>query len=257
MKTQNDELRDHLRTKVEQKFDFTLPQNKKQDLEEYCSKRKLNPSKVRFAYRLMLKEILEEYEIDPISVGFGKNKRREHWKKLNQKFNPPEIKKPTIQTEASGQNLILQNPPITEEQKQEYEEIETKVEEIKKVYVFTDESLKQFWLGIWTLFQIKWKLMENLSDQEAKTLATLWRPFFQKYISEKFILLGIPSIVTIGIFGKHILQALRERKKIENKDEKKSDNKSQKKPDNKKSDKFTSKSGRVWDDKTQTWRSND
>lgn len=253
MTSQNDMLRDHIRAKLEQKFDYTLPQNRKQDLEEVCKKHKLNPSKVRFAYRLILKEILEEYRIDPRSVGYGRNRQREHWKKLNEELKPPEIKKPTIQTEASGQNLILQNPPITEEQKQEYEEIETRVEEIKKVYVFTDETLKQFWLGIWTLLQIKWKLMGDLSDQELKTLATLWRPFFQKYTSEKFVLLGIPSIVTIGVFGKHILKALRERKKIENKEEKSSDTKSQKKPDNKKSDKFTSKSGLVYNEEKQAW----
>ncbi|KAG2478604.1 MAG: hypothetical protein NPMRTH1_400013 [Nitrosopumilales archaeon] len=253
MTSQNDKLRNHIRTKVEQKFDYTLPQNRKQDLKDFCNKNKLNPSKVRYAYRLMLKDVLEEYGINPISVGYGMNKSRDHWKKLNKKLNQPEIKKPTIQTEASGQQLILENPPITEDQKQEYEEIETKVEEIKKVYVFTEETLKQFWLGIWTLLQIKWKLMEDLSDEETKTLAKLWRPFFQKYTSEKFVLLGIPCIVTIGIFGKHILQALHERKKIENKEEKNSDTKSQKKPDNKKSDKFTSKSGMVYNEEKQAW----
>lgn len=268
MTSQNTELKIHIRKKVEGKYNYTLKQNKKRDIDEFCKIHNLDPKKVRYAHRLMLKQVLEEYGIDPISVGYGKNKRLAHWKKFNQKFNPPEIEKPTIQTEASGQNLILENPPTTEEQKQEYEEIETKVEEIKKVYVFTEETLKQFWVGIWFIFKLKWKYLDGLTEQEKADLSKMWRPFFQKYIPESVVLILVPSIITIGIFGKKIIQAreIRKEKQLEEKsDEKENKNqksllgpenlesKSQKKPDNKKSDKFSSKSGRVWNDETQIW----
>lgn len=218
--SQNDLLRGHIRIKLEQKFDYTLSQNRKQDLDEFCLKYKLNQSKVRYAYRLMLKQVLEEYGLNPITVGYGTRIRHNHWKKFNEKLNPPEIKKPTIQTEASGQQLVLENPPITKEQKQEYEEIKTKVEEIKKVYAFTSESLKQFWVGIWIILKLKWKLMEDLSEEEKEILARLWSPFFQKYVPEWVPLLLVPAIITIGIFAKYIREAkeIRKQKQLEEKE---------------------------------------
>lgn len=218
-KSQNEKLREHIAKKVEEKYDYTLTQNRKQDLEEYCTIQKADAKKVRYAHRLMLKEVLESYGINPISTGYGKRLRNQYWKKKNEEFQSQyqEPKKPTIQTEASGQNLILENPPITQEQEQDYQELKTQVEEIKKIYAFTDESMKQFWDGIWVILKLKWKLMDDLTEEENTQLARMWRPGFQKWIPESVVLIWIPSIITIGILGKKILTArdIRKRKQLE------------------------------------------
>jgi len=70
--------------------------------------------------------------------------------------------------------------------------------------------------GLWTLLKLKWPL-EDLTREERQALGRMWLPLFQRYLSEHWAYIGLPFIVIIGIFGKHIIKARRIKKEKESK----------------------------------------
>jgi len=130
-----------------------------------------------------------------------------------------EFKKAKIKAEPQGPRLESEKTPIetiNEKIAQEHpqiakthqQEIDSDLEDAQQLsHHVSEKSIGYFWDGIIVLLRIKWKYIERLTDDERAVLGQMWRPFFTKYTSEKFLLLGIPAICTIGLVGKHILDS--------------------------------------------------
>jgi len=71
--------------------------------------------------------------------------------------------------------------------------------------------------GLWTLLKLLWPL-ESLTKEEKESLGSMWLPVFRKYLTENWTYIGLPVIVTIGIFTKHIKEARDKKKKREEKE---------------------------------------
>ena len=68
--------------------------------------------------------------------------------------------------------------------------------------------------GLWIILKLKWPL-EDLTNEERQTLGRIWLPIFQRYLNEHWAYIGLPFLVTVGIFGKHIIVARRIKKESE------------------------------------------
>lgn len=79
------------------------------------------------------------------------------------------------------------------------------------------EAVESVFEGLWTLLKIKWPL-EKLTKEERESLGRIWLPLFRKYLSENWAYIGLPILVAIGIFGKHIIEARRIKKEKESKE---------------------------------------
>ena len=106
------------------------------------------------------------------------------------------------------------------------QELESDLEQLTKIaHTIPEENVAYFWDGIWVIFRLKWAQIEGLSQEERQNLGKIWQPFFEKYTSEKFMLLVVPTIVTLGMFVKRILKARQIKKQREQEETEKTNEK--------------------------------
>ena len=85
----------------------------------------------------------------------------------------------------------------------------------------------------------------------------MWLPAFNRYLTEKWAIIAVPFIATVGIFLPKIIKA-RRLKKAEEKEEKETKEKEQNEPEKKpNSNNFTNKASRVWNDNEKRWERKD
>jgi hypothetical protein len=130
-------------------------------------------------------------------------------KAKNSDFNAtikPEPQGPIIEknsVEIVNEEIIQQNPQPSQLQ-------------IKNEYI-EPETVESAFEGLWALLKLCWPL-ESLTKEEKESLGMMWLPVFRKYLTENWAYIGLPFIVTIGIFTKHIKEARDKKKKKEEKE---------------------------------------
>jgi len=125
------------------------------------------------------------------------------------------------EVEKIKEEIQVEHPQLDSSDK---EEMDFDLEHFEQAsHLIPVESISIFWDGVWQLMKLKWSMIERFTQQERESLGMMWQPFFEKHTSEKFVLLGIPLIMTFGIFAGKIREGIRlkrERKLREEKKEK-------------------------------------
>lgn len=167
---------------------------------------------------------------------FLKRKKLDKYKYSNPRFrrnlSSSEFKNVKITAKPSGITEEAKSPvdQIKEEIKQDHpqldssgkQEIDSELEHFEQAsHLIPVESVSIFWDGVWQLMKLKWSMIAPLTPQERDSLGKMWQPFFEKYTSEKFIILGIPTIMTFGIFAGKIREGMRLKKERKLREEKK------------------------------------
>lgn len=183
----------------------------------------LDNEKGKNLYSVIYKRFLKKkkiYNDDYTNTRFRRDLKDSEFGYVKITAKPSGITEP-IKTpvEKIKEEIKYEHPRLASDQKQE---LDSDLEHFEgSVYLIPEESISIFWDGVWQLMKLKWSMIEEFTQEERKSLGKMWQPFFEKYTSEKFILLGIPTIMTFGILGKHIREARKIRKENKLKEEKK------------------------------------
>ncbi len=204
-----EQLREWISKKLDVKADLASLDGRKKDFEEF---EKLHPNE-KFAkeqYLNILKTELKKKRIDPRSYGLSKTipsfkKQGSDMKVTNEPSPQPQPASPPSQQKQAPQGE--QKPATQEELK----------EQIPKDFAmhYTEENVGVTIKALYMSLRAKWKYLEDLNDEEKKTLGELWLPFFEYYLKTKWAIVVIPLLATIGMITPKIQRAQKIQKEKE------------------------------------------
>jgi len=208
------DLKNWIESKVKSNFDYSLATNRRSDIENFIEannkkyENKLKLESVRASHFPILNKVLKAQGIDPESLGRRKNRKTglKYQGDMNSKITPSpqagetDTTKPKIATgQVNAQGQLIQQP----------------IQEI-----FSKESVSASFAGLFLTLKVAFPDLEDLTDQEKKSLGELWHSAFNLYISnEKMAVIGIPLISTLGMFIPKILASRKKTKIRKSKEE--------------------------------------
>ena len=199
------DLKNWIESKVKSNYDYSLATNRRLDIENFISKHntkyenKLVLENVRASHSPILNKVLEAQGINPESLGKRKNK------KTGLKFNSDMNAKITPSPQAGATDST--KPKIQGQVDQQGQPI------IQPVEIFSRESVSASFSGLFLTLKVAFPDLEDLTDEEKKSLGELWHSAFNLYISnEKMAVIGIPLISTLGMFIPKILASRKKTK---------------------------------------------
>ena len=207
-----DLLRVHVKNRLDNKFDYSLATNRKQDILDFISenKTKLNPDqqdvkKIRASMHGIIESSLKERGLHPESVGLKKNSKN---KKL--KFNSDMNAKITPSAQA-GENDTTPKKPMQQDPNQPL---------MQMPQAYDEASVSATFSALFMTFRIAVPDIELLTDDEKTALGKMWLPAFNLYMSsEKWAVIGIPVMASLGIFLPKILEGRKKGKIRKSKEE--------------------------------------
>lgn len=207
-----DLLRNHINSKLQKNFDYSLATNRKQDILDFIeankatlNKEQLNIKTIRPSHNTALDECLKNKGIDPQSIG-RKTKKPKFMGDLQATITPEpqagtvdqtQKQKPTgATTDQAGVQEVPAQPIIFDEKA-------------------VSATLNAFFL----MFKMGYPDLELLTNDEKESLGKVWLPAFNKYMTENWAIIGIPFLATLGIFIPKIVEARKKKKIRESKEE--------------------------------------
>ena len=207
-----DLLRNHINSKLQKNFDYSLASNRKQDILDFIeankatlNKEQLNVKTIRPSHNTALDECLKNKGIDPQSIG-RKTKKPKFMGDLQATITPEpqagtvdqtQKQKPTgAQVGQAGVGEVQAQPIIFDEKA-------------------VSATLNAFFL----MFKMGYPDLELLTNDEKESLGKVWLPAFNKYMTENWAIIGIPFLATLGIFIPKIVEARKKKKIRESKEE--------------------------------------
>jgi len=235
-------------------FDQDVPLRLSSDrtnrFKEICNKFRWDYDKTRTTIQKTFKKVVKERKnLNPIDYGIGKKIPRfntDLHATITEKPQGPDI---VPQTE----HYTIQTETKLEEQKQIPTDTEApagtpEAKAPPPIQNFDEKGVAASFNAIFLMFRLAYPDLELLTKEEKESLGKVWLPAFNKYMTEKWAIIGIPFLATLGIFLPKIIKARKIKKEKETKENEQKD--SQKIPN---SNQFKSKTGTVWNDKTKTW----
>jgi len=207
-----DLLRNHINSKLQKNFDYSLASNRKQDILDFIeankltlNKEQLNIKTIRPSHNTALDECLKNKGIDPQSIG-------------------RKTKKPKFQGDLSA--TITPEPQAgtvdqTQKQKPTGAPIQAGVEQPQQAQaiIFDEKAVSATLNAFFLMFKMGYPDLELLTNDEKESLGKVWLPAFNKYMTENWAMLGIPFLATMGIFIPKIVEARKKKKIRESKEE--------------------------------------
>jgi len=197
-------LRNHINEQLQNKFDYTLASNRKQDILNFIEKNKttldknqLNLKTMRPSHTRFLDEILKNRGIDPKTLG-RKTKTVKLTSDLKSTITPA--------PQAGAVDSIKPAPTVGAP-------VDGSIP--APLMIFDQKGVSATLNGVFLMFKMAYPEMELLSEDEKDALGNMWLPAFNKYLQENWAIIGIPFIGTMGIFLPKIVEA-RKKKKIRN-----------------------------------------
>jgi hypothetical protein len=236
----SDTLRNHINSKVDEGFDFSLQSSRKTDLDNFILNNKSThpewkAKSIRPSYARILDECLKNKGIDPKSLG-RQVKKPKFAGGMDSTITPKPV---------AGQVETPDNAPKIEGQQQApivagAPQVQT---QLPNPYAesFDEDGVGATFSAITMMFRLALPEFETLSEHEIKSLGKMWLPFFRKYMTENMAVVGIPLLATIGMLLPKIIKAkkankINAEKKDAEKEKAKLDSDKKKKEEEKKND---------------------
>jgi len=190
--------RDWIKQKISTKFDYSSATNRKQDISNFISvnKGKLTQSQlknnkiIRDSFMPILETELGNAGIDPKSLGLRvSNKKLRYNPKINATVTPdPQAGKPD--SSPTGKAPVGVAPPVA-----------GAPPVVVAPEVFDEKAVSAVFSALFLTFRMAVPDMDLLTEEEKDTLGKMWKACFNLYFStEKWAVIGIPLIATLGIF---------------------------------------------------------
>jgi len=204
MVSQNTQIAEFLSELFKQNYNFSSQKSRSDALTNYCKKYKIiDKKKVRSAFYPALNKMLEESGIPPQTFGLKKTKPLSVNSDLIPHIHPepvPDTTKPKGNAgmiSNTGQASEITQPRLSPDGRLLTDEM----------YVITTRHVGAFFAALYLVLKLKWKFLEDLSEEDKTALAEMWLPAFQRYLSDKMKLIVLPVIGTIGLMAPKIQKA--------------------------------------------------
>ena len=153
----------------------------------------------RSLFASILVSELESRKISLESYGLTGSKRKPFENKPNPEndmreniiANPKEVKKEST----------------TEDDNSKENNLETKKEEKEERLPYTIPECKTLSVGAYELLKLKWSELEDLDDKEAESIASLMKPFYDRYLREGNLDIYFGFLGVMGILARKIKKA--------------------------------------------------
>jgi len=202
--------------KIKSKYDFSTATSRTKDIQNFMqtnknkiSSNQFNLKNIRDSYMIQLKRVLKNMDIDPNSIGLKSKKKLKYNAGINATITPdPQAGK--TDTSPDKKNMINTGVPDPANP-----QVQLQVPEI-----FDESAVSAVFSALFLTFRLAVPDMELLTDSEKESLGKIWKPAFNMYFSnEKWAMLGIPTIATLGIALPKILEGRKKGKIRKSKEE--------------------------------------
>lgn len=203
-----DTLRNWINQKLDENYDYSLASNRRMDIANFVSanpKLKTTKEKARPSFDRVLTHSLKLRGIDPRVLGRKVKAPKYYGSDLAAKITPEpqagavEPKKPTEQKIQAGVSTTAGVPTP-----------------VPQMYAnFTEEGVAASFNALFLMFRLLYPDLELLTENEKKALGTMWLPAFNRYLTEKWAIIGIPMLATMGIFLPKLITARKIKKEKE------------------------------------------
>lgn len=202
--SQADNLRNHINAKLDAKFDFSLSSNRTKSMQEFLDeinkgkqeKDQIKIKTIRPSYNKLLQECLKNRGIEANSIGL-KTKAPKFNIDLNAEIHPdPQSGKlDTDQSSVAGIATSKDGKPIT------------KVDQPIQYNNFDAEGVGATFQALAATLKTAYPDLELLTEREKDSLGKMWLPVFNLYLTDRWAIIGVPTLATIGIFLPKVLKA--------------------------------------------------
>lgn len=218
----SDLLREHINKKLDEKYDYSTKPNRTADIKEAAEKypelKKL--SSLPASHNKILKQCLKNHGIDSRTMGLNKKIVKFHSDMIPeitpqpQPSNPNQNKPPVLASKAQyqlddkGKPVLGQDgKPILLEQRVNYNN-------------FDAEGVGATFQALFVVLRMTIPEIEMLTDREKESLGKMWLPAFQRYLSENWQIIGIPTLATLAMIIPKVSDGRKKKKKREELEEK-------------------------------------
>jgi len=202
--------------KVKGKFDYSSATARQQDISNFmkANKDKLQPQQqslkiVRDSYMPQLKRVYDKFGLDLKTIGLGTKKKLKYHAGMNSEITPdPQAGKPD--TSKKPNEKVIQTGIIDPNTGQPMVVPET----------FDEKAVSAVFSALFLTLRMGIPQMELLTPEEKETLGKMWKPAFNMYFSnEKWAVIGIPLMATMGIALPKMLEGRKQGKILKSKTE--------------------------------------
>lgn len=201
-----DLLRVWVKNQMDKKYDYSLATNRKLDIQNFIDSHKgqlneqqLKINTVRSSYTPILDKEFESRGLNPSTMNRsvkGTSKKLHYNSDLNANITP---------SAQAGVNDTSPKKPTPQDQQQQQQQI------IQPAY--DEASVSATFSALFLTFRMVVPDIELLTQEEKNALGKMWLPAFNLYMSnEKWAVIGIPIMGTLGIFLPKILEGRKQGK---------------------------------------------
>jgi len=195
-----DLLRVWVKNRMDEKYDYTLATNRKQDILNFidANKNKLTKDQqrvntIRSSMTPILDQEFKNRLLDPASMNRsakGLKKGLHYNSDLNANITP---------NPQAGINDTSPKPKPQDQSSQPQQIIQP---------AYDEESVSATFSALFLTFRMAFPDLELLNPEEKRALGKMWLPAFNLYMqNEKWAVIGIPCMATMGIFIPKLLEA--------------------------------------------------
>jgi len=202
--------------KVKAKFDYSSATARQLDIQNFMKahKSQIAPEQfktktIRDSFMPQLKKVFDKFDLDPKTIGLTGKKKLKYNAGLNATVTPdPQVGKVDSSPDKPKQLQTGVPDPNNPDQTLVVPE------------VFDEKAVSAVFSALFLTFRMAVPDMELLTDEEKETLGKIWKPAFNIYFSnEKWAVIGIPTLATLGIAMPKILAGRKKGKIRKSKEE--------------------------------------
>jgi len=197
----------------DQDIPLKLSSDRTNKFKEMCNKFRWDYEKTRTTIQKAFKQVVKgRKNLNPSDYGIG-NKIPRYVTDLDAQITPepqPGAVEPKVeQTQTTTTVAPVTTPP--------------------QIQNFDEKGVAASFNAIFLMLRSLYSDLELLTDDEKDSLGKMWLPAFNRHLTEKWAIIGVPFIATVGIFLPKIISA-RRLKKAKEKEEKETKQSQQKEP---------------------------
>jgi hypothetical protein len=200
-------LRQWINDKLDNEYDYSSVNNRTADFNEFINSHDdFNEKQHKPLYHYVLKKELEKKGYNLQNLGLSPTKRQESDMIAIIKPEPQSPLMPMVEPNDSDSEDTIHKPKIMTPDM--HEPIEISVKTVGFVCKFAFDLAK-----------LRYKMMDNLTDEEQEMLGQIWKPVFQRYLANDQAMLVIALFCTLAMLSKKTVESKRKEKELQGKKE--------------------------------------
>ena len=207
-----DLMKKELHGMFDQDAPLKLSSDRTNKFKEICNKFRWDYEKTRTTIQKAFKQVVKERKLNPSDYGIG-NKIPRYVTDMDAQITP-ELQPGAVEPKVEQTQTTTTVAPVTTP---------------RQIQNFDEKGVAASFNAIFLMFRLAYPDLELLTEDEKDALGRMWLPAFTKYLTEKWAIIGVPTIATLGIFLSKIIKA-RKIKKEKEKEEKETKQSQQKEP---------------------------